>query len=190
MASLQDQLLKAGLVDEKKAKQAKKVQRKQKKVALKNNQSLESDAAKAAKKATAEKAENSRTLNKQREAEAEKKAISAQIKQLIQMNKLKRGRADIAYNFQFGGKFKKIYVLAEQQSLLSRGKLAIVHLQDAVEESFEVVPTPIAEKIAERDAANVILMHETSAQSKAKEVETTEEDSWYADYEIPDDLMW
>ena len=188
MASLQDQLLKAGLVDEKKAKQAKKAQRKQKKVALKNNQSLESDAAKAAKITAAEKAENSRQLNKQREADAEKIAVAAQIKQLIQMNKLKRGRADLAYNFQFNGKFKKIYVLAEQQNLLSRGRLAIVHLQGAIEESFEVVPTPIAEKIAERDPANVILMHES--QVKEDKSETPEEDSWYDDYEIPDDLMW
>ncbi len=188
MTSLQDQLLKAGLVDEKKAKQAKKDQRKQKKVAKKNNQSLESDAAKAAKQAAADKAENSRQLNKQKEAEAEKKAIAAQIKQLIQMNKLNRHRADIAYNFQFDGKFKKIYVMTDQQNLLSRGKLAIVHLQDTTEESFEVVPTPIAEKIAERDAANVILIHENNAEQSANE--TSEEEDWYADYEIPDDLMW
>jgi hypothetical protein len=188
MASLQDQLLKAGLVDEKKAKKVKQAQRKQKKVALKNNQSLESEAAKAAKQAAIDNAESSRQLNKQKEAEAEKKAIAAQIKQLIQNNKLKRNRADLAYNFEFNNSFKKIYVLAEQQNLLSRGKLAIVHLQDAAEESFEVVPSIIAEKIAERDPANVILIHDNG--SKDQQNTCSEEEEWYADYEIPDDLMW
>ena len=187
MSSLQDQLLKAGLVDEKKAKKVKQAQRKQKKVALKNNQSLESEAAQTAKQLTAEKAEKSRELNKQKEAEAEKKAIAAQIKQLIQTNKQNRNRADIAYKFQFDNAFKTIYVLHEQQEMLSRGKLAIVHLQGAKEEIFEVVPTIIAEKIAERDAANVILIHE---KQQAESITKPEEDNWYAEYEIPDDLMW
>ena len=50
-------------------------------------------------------------------------------------------------------------------------------------EEYELVPANIAEKIAQRDAS-VILVHN---QPGADQVD---EDDPYADYPIPDDLMW
>jgi uncharacterized protein YaiL (DUF2058 family) len=64
---------------------------------------------------------------------------------------------------------------------LSAGVLSIVKQGD----QYEVLPRPVADKIAERDQSRVV-----SCQENAEVVLTKEEQSWYKDYEIPDDLMW
>ncbi len=73
MASLQDQLLQAGLVDKKKAKQVGKEQRKEAKVRHKG-QSQPDENKEQAKRALLEKTERDRQLNKQQQAEADRKA--------------------------------------------------------------------------------------------------------------------
>jgi len=50
-------------------------------------------------------------------------------------------------------------------------------------DKYELVPTPVAEKIQQRDVSYVI------TQVLSAPIETDEEDP-YADYQIPDDLMW
>ncbi|MAZ87027.1 MAG: nucleoprotein/polynucleotide-associated enzyme [Cellvibrionaceae bacterium] len=179
MSSLQEQMLKAGLVDAKKAKQNQKDKRKAAKVQKKSKQEVVDETKLQAQKVREEKAAKDRELNAQRQAEVERKAIAAQIKQLIEMNVQSKGGGDIAYNFTDGKQIKKLYVTAELQRLLTRGRLAIVKLG----ESYELVPTPVAEKIAERDSSAIVSLAEVST-------EAAEEDDPYADYQIPDDLMW
>ena len=179
MSSLQEQMLKAGLVDAKKAKQNQKDKRKAAKVQKKTKQEVVDETKLQAQKVREEKAAKDRELNAQRQAEVERKAIAAQIKQLIEMNVQSKGGGDIAYNFTDGKQIKKLYVTAELQRLLTRGRLAIVKLG----ESYELVPTPVAEKIAERDSSAIVSLAEVST-------EAAEEDDPYADYQIPDDLMW
>lgn len=178
MSSLQDQLLKAGLVDAKKAKQAKKDKRKADKVQKKSKQVVVDEAKIQAQQTREDKARRDRELNAERQAEAERKAVAAQIKQLIQMNQQSKG-GDVAYNFTDGKQIKKIYVSDEVQKQLTRGRLAIVKL----DEDYQLVPYPVAEKIAQRDESMVIAVSQTSD-------EALEEDDPYADYQIPDDLMW
>jgi uncharacterized protein YaiL (DUF2058 family) len=180
MASLQEQLLKAGMVDEKKAKklkQEKRKQAKQPKGTVVVNESKE-----AAKRALAEKAERDRELNRLRQAEADKKAIHAQIVQLITLNRIDRNKGEIAYQFTDGKKIKKVFVDSLLQTQLVKGIIALAKLNDG----YELVPAAIAEKIAQRDPS-VILVHNTMAASTAAAVE---EDDPYAAYQIPDDLMW
>ncbi|SDJ54818.1 DUF2058 domain-containing protein [Microbulbifer yueqingensis] len=178
MSSLQDQLLKAGLVDSKKAKQVSKEKRKQQKVANKTGQALENEARAAAEKARAEKAARDRALNAEREAAAREKAIAAQIRQMVASNRQPRGSGDLPYNFTFGRKIKTIHVSEAVRDHLAAGRLLIVGLDD----QFELVPRVIADKIAERDPGAVV---QPPADSNA-----VEEDDPYADYQIPDDLMW
>ncbi len=179
MSSLQEQMLKAGLVDAKKAKQNQKDKRKAAKVQKKSKHEVVDETKLQAQKAREEKAAKDRELNAQRQAELERKAVAAQIKQLIEMNAQSKGGGDIAYNFTDGKQIKKLYVTAELQRLLTRGRLAIVKLG----ENYELVPTPVAEKIAERDESAIVSVAEVSN-------DATEEDDPYADYQIPDDLMW
>lgn len=187
MASLQDQLLKAGLVDEKKAKKVSKDKRKQNKQAFKSKQPQLDENKIAAQKTLQEKAERARELNLKQQEQANQKAIQAQIKQLIEINKIDKNKGDLAYNFEHDGKFKKIYVTKKLQDLLSRGRLAIVCLDDGKEVRYEVVAQPVAEKIAQRDETAIAMLNTTAANDTES---NTEEDDWYADYEIPDDLMW
>jgi uncharacterized protein YaiL (DUF2058 family) len=178
MSSLQDQLLKAGLVDAKKAKQVNKDKRKQTKVAKKTGQPQVDETREAVERARAEKAARDRALNAERDAAAREKAIAAQIKQLVESNKQSKGGGDIAYNFTFERKIKKIYVSEAVRNHLAAGRLMIVGL----DENFELVPRVIAEKISERKPDAVVQPPADSNQP--------EEDDPYAEFQIPDDLMW
>ncbi len=178
MSSLQDQLLKSGLIDSKQAKQANKEKRKQQRAARHGGEPQAESAKEAAARALAEKAERDRALNAARDAAAQKNAIAAQIRQMVQHNRQPRGDGDIAHNFVYGKTIKKLYVSATVHEHLAAGRLMIV----CVEDSFELVPRVIAEKIAERDAAAVIQPPVDAA--------PVDEDDPYADYQIPDDLMW
>lgn len=178
MASLQDQLLNVGLVDKKKAKQLKQEQRKEAKGRQKGQVQIDENKEQV-KRNLLEKAERDRQLNKQQQAVAEEKAIQAQIIQLIKMNCIKREGGDIAYQFKDGTRIKKIYVNAQLQKDLIGGRLAIAKLEN----DFELLPSSAAEKIMQRDPAVIVLLN-------TYEAVDVDEDDPYADYQIPDDLMW
>ncbi len=178
MSSLQEQLLKAGLVDEKQAKKVNKEKRKNAKVQRKSNEVAVDETKLRAQQAREEKAERDRRLNAERKAEQDAKAIAAQIRQLITTHRQSKDRGDIAYNFADGGKIKKMYISGVLQQRLSNGQLAIVRLNDG----YELVPAVVAEKIAQRDPNSVVALN--------KKVDLPAGDDPYADYQIPDDLMW
>ena len=95
------------------------------------------------------------------------------------MNKINRNEGELAYQFTDGKKIKKIYVTALLQTQLSKGLIAIARFKEA----YELVPAAVAEKIKQRDTAVIVLQNINS------KPEVDEEDP-YADYQIPDDLMW
>jgi hypothetical protein len=188
MSSLQEQLLKAGLVDEQKLKQVAKEKQKR------SNQSRRSEGKSAAKKKPApvtaaqqrqaERAERDRALNAKRKQALEQKAIAAQVRQLIETNKVDRSKGDIPYSFVYRKKIKKLYIGETEKNLLAGGRLAIVTLVINNEgRRFELVPMEVARKIAERDPDTVIELNRQDDSSSA-------EDDPYADYKIPDDLTW
>ncbi|MBN7771733.1 DUF2058 domain-containing protein [Marinobacter daepoensis] len=178
MASLQEQLLKAGLADEKKARAVKNEKRKQRKQQPKGAVVV-NETEERARQARQKKAERDRQLNLERKQEAEKKAIQAQIRQLIETNRLDRSRGETSYQFVDGKKIKKIPVDDTMVDQLSRGRLAVVRQG----ENYDIVPEKVARKIMERDAAAVIVLHD-------RKQDDAGEDDPYAGYEIPDDLMW
>ncbi|AUI87641.1 hypothetical protein BS333_14630 [Vibrio azureus] len=169
--TLQEQMLKAGLVNEKKLKKAKKgskksrVQAREVKAAVEENkrQQLERD----------------KQLSEQQNIERLNKEIQAQINQLIENNKIDLNDGDIKYNFTHGTLVKSLYVDSLIREQLIRGILAIA----LVEESYVVIPRPVANKIAQRDESVII-------EQKEPETDIPEEDDPYADFVVPDDLMW
>lgn len=175
--SLQNQLLKMGLVDEKKVKQVKKEKHKQARQQGKKAAVVD-EAKRLAQQVAAQKAERDRELNRQRKEEAERRALAAQIRQLIEVNRLPKDEGEIAYNFTDDNKVKRLYVTEQVQRQLGFGRLAIVMLDG----QYELVPTAVAEKIRQRDESCVILCNEPEQHN--------DEDDPYADYQIPDDLMW
>jgi len=173
-------MLKAGLVDKKTAKQADKDKRKAKKVQHKSKEVAVDETKIAAAKTRADKVERDRELNDKLKDNADKKAIKAQIKQLIETNRQDKGQGSnlLEHNFTDGKHIKKILVLSNIQQDILKGRLAIVKLGD----QYELVPAAIADKISQRNANYVL--------SQAVKADEVDEDDPYADYQIPDDLMW
>lgn len=178
MASLQEQFLKAGLVNKKKVKQTLHEKSNQKKVERRTGTEIVDEVRLAALETQRKNAERARELNAQRDAAARQKAIGAQIVQMVQQNRQGKGAGDIAYNFTHDNKIKRIYVSAAVQTHLVAGRLVIV----CQGEVSELVPRVIADKIAERDASLVVRVNKVSTEIDA--------DDPYAAFQIPDDLMW
>ncbi len=182
MASLQDQLLKAGLADKSKAKQARADKRKKQKLKNKGAVISEDENKLAAQQSSEAKKQRDRELNQQRQAELEKKALVAQIKQLITVNQQPKGSGDTVLNFTDNNVVKRMYVSDVVHKQVVDARLAVVKLDD----DYALIPMPVADKIAERDENVVVYRADLREENKQKSVE----DDWYADYEIPDDLTW
>lgn len=179
--SLQDQLKKSGLIDNKKAKQLKRAKNKQEKIARKTRGSSVDEAKLALEKAKSEQIERDRQLNLEKNKQAEQKALAAQIKQLIEMNIVGK-EVDQKFNFTDANVIKHMYVSEAQIDQLSRGSLAIVAQRSGKDINYVLVPMGVALKIEQRDPEVVLF--------KAQENTTVDEDDPYADFQIPDDLTW
>lgn len=174
--SLQDQLLKAGLVDKNKANKASKELRKQKR----QHQNKKTATAPTAEQLRQqEKAAKDRELNLRREEARKQREIAIQIKQLADAHRHPRSNNDDDKPFYFNnkGKIKQIYVSAETHKMITSGKLVIVNCNGV----FELIPKEIAEKIRQRNPSLVIDLSEE---------QLTAEDDPYAEYQVPDDLIW
>lgn len=177
--SLRDQMLKAGLVNEKQAKQATKEQKKQQRLEKKGAVEVDDTQRQAALKAMAEKQKRDQELNREQQEKAERKAYVAQIRQLIEGARLPKLDSEDYYNFVDHKKVKRIAVNDMVRNKLSSGSLAIVKHGGG----YEIIPREVALKVQERDERRVVLLNLVSE-------EANEADDPYAAYQIPDDLMW
>ena len=178
MVSLQEQLMKAGLVDKKKVKVVNQEKSKQQKIERRTGVQSVNEAREAALEAQRKQAERARELNAQRDAAAAQKALAAQIAQMVQVNRQPKGNGDVAYNFTIGTKVERIHVSDKVRGHLVAGRLAIV----AHNGGFELVPRVIADKIAERAPEQVVRVNKSGA--------PVDEDDPYKDFKIPDDFDW
>ncbi|MBL1141575.1 MAG: DUF2058 domain-containing protein [Proteobacteria bacterium] len=177
--SLIDQMKKAGLVDKTKAHKARQEQYKNKKKKSKKGSTDPLDEAKLlAQKAQLEKVERDRQINLKKKEETERKAIAAQIIQLIETNRVDDCDGEVIFNFTDDNVVKRMFVSELIHKHLSSGKLSIVRFG----EGYELVPKAVAEKIEQRDAQCVINNEDV--------VESVNDEDPYADYKIPDDLIW
>ncbi|WP_111980046.1 DUF2058 domain-containing protein [Algibacillus agarilyticus] len=169
--SLQDQLLKAGLVNEKKVNKAKK--------SSKKSRSLRKEVKAATEEAKASQLAKDKAANQKIKQEAEKKALAAQIKQLINLNAINLSESTIEYRFTDENLVKTVLVNDLQQKQLANGLLCIAKLN----ETYKVIPSAVADKIIQRDDSYIVVLNQKSE-------EQLEEDDPYADFQVPDDLMW
>ncbi|MGZ8181391.1 MAG: DUF2058 domain-containing protein [Methylobacter sp.] len=177
--SQQEQLLKSGLVSAAQAKSVKSDKRKQTQQQRKNKVEVVDEAKELAQKAQAEKIERDRELNQLRRQQEEQKELAAQIKQIIELNRLPRDADGLAYNFTDDNKVKRLYVSAAMRDQIAEGRQAIVKFG----QHYEVVSAEVAKKIQSRDAASVVVFN---GQNTAADVV----DDPYAAYQVPDDLIW
>ncbi|MTH45234.1 DUF2058 domain-containing protein [Intestinirhabdus alba] len=175
--TLQEQLLKAGLVSSKKMDKVQRTARKSRVQAREAREAVEEN-----KKAQLER---DKLLSEQQKQAALSKEYKAQVKQLIEMNRIDISRGDIGFNFTDGNVIKKLNVDKLTHAQLISGRLAIACLMadGGSEKEYAVIPASVADKIAQRDASSIVL---NSALSQEEE----DEDDPYADFKVPDDLMW
>lgn len=173
--SLQDQLLKAGVASKKQANKAKADKRKKKgaKAPEENAQQLAQQQLEQQKKR-----EKDKQLNLAREKERVLKANIAQARQIIESQRITISKeAEIQHQFSHLKFVKSIYIDKPIQQQLFRGQLTIVFM----DEKYWLIPTDQAHRVLALQAEWIVEM--------PKE-EKIEEDDPYADYQVPDDLMW
>lgn len=178
---LQEQLLKAGLV--KKSKVA-EVAREQIKARHGKGPAAPSEIQREAERTRAEKAERDRALAAERKAQAHAAELRAQARQIIEDRKVPRS-GDSEYRFTADGAIRTLLIDAELRKKLSSGALVIARLDDR----YELLPRAAADKVRERDAGLIVLDHGQDAGAEPP-VATSEDDAYYAQFKVPDDLIW
>ncbi|HEY5804256.1 MAG TPA: DUF2058 domain-containing protein [Lysobacter sp.] len=178
---LQEQLLKAGLV--KKSKLA-EVAREQNKARHAKGPAVPNEIQLEAERVRAEKAERDRTLAAERKAQARVAELRAQARQIIEDRKVPRS-GESEYRFTANGAIRTVLVNDDLRKKLSSGVLVIACL----DERYELLPRAAADKVRERDVAMIVLDHgqDTGAEPAAS---SSEDDAYYAQFQVPDDLIW
>lgn len=174
--SLQDQLFKAGLANKKQAVKARKAQNNKQKL-QRQGKVVTDEVSELAEKTRQEQVAKDRELNLIKQQEAEAKALKAQIKQLIKLNQIEE-RGETEFSFTHGTQIKSLRLKNEHRDALVNGQLAIVTL----DKGYAIVPAAVSDKIMQRDDSVMVLRNSSTDDTPA--------DDEYADYEVPDDLMW
>jgi len=186
--SLQDQLRRLGLVDEKKVKAAKRdaqtKRRKKARVAKQQgrgarapSRQTEPESRQAARTVLSTRAERDRARERARRRSEERAALRAQIRQIVARRKKDRSAGEITFNFIDGKKVRSLYVTAEQRDSLARGAFDIVRMG----EGFEIVDAEVAARLQALDPKIVVPRPASRLDA---------EEAAYAEHRIPDDLDW
>lgn len=175
---LQEQLLKAGLVNKAKAAQVVREQAKKHKgkgPAAPSAEQIE------AQRLQAEKAERDRALAAERNAKARANEAHAQVRQIVEAHKVKR-EGEIAYRFTDGDAIKSVLVNETLRAQLASGTLLIVRH----DQGYEMLPRVAADKVRERDATMIVLDHGRAEAGSGNAAD----DEYYKQFKVPDDLVW
>lgn len=174
--SLRDQLLKAGLASREQARKTAHDKHRQKrdKRGPKRKRAADADSVSVADAAQAAQAERDRTLNRGREEGRRRKALDAQLWQIIEPAALNRVDADIQHHFQRRNRLTHIHVTAEQQARLGGGRLAIVGFHGR----HYLIDLETMNKLARLDPKLFVFRHDPDAPDPD------------GDHPVPDDLVW
>jgi len=170
-------LLQAGLVGSKQVKKAEQDQRQQQK----KNPKAQSEKQQAVQKEQAEKIARDKELNRKRDEERLRQAKLAEIRQIVEQNRVPRIESDDYFNFVHRNKVHRIAVDSTLRERITKGEVLLVRYG----KFYAPVMPDIAEKVRERDGASVV---DLNAQVSA--TTQTSEDDPYKDFAVPDDLIW
>jgi uncharacterized protein YaiL (DUF2058 family) len=173
--SLRDQLIQAGLVDRKKAKQ---LQQEQQRQTFQGQHGQSVATSQATQDTAAAKAARDQELNRRRQEHAQLKARWAEIKQLVEQHRLPRIEDGEDYYFTDDKKVRRLTVNATMREQLVRGELRITRLKNR----YDLVPAAAAERIRERDERALVPLK--------SEAEAASADDPYAEHAVPENLRW
>ena len=189
--SLRDQLLAAGLGSKQQAKKARDDEHRNR-----QRQQHQQGRAQAgaggpggrppAPRVDAAKLARDQELERKKREKAERKERAAQVRQIVEQHALPRLETDDFYNFVHDGRIARVGVDAARRASLVAGSLGVVRSHG----QYFVVPAEALERIREREP-RAIASHQGAAPAGADGAggEADPEDP-YAQYKVPDDLMW
>jgi hypothetical protein len=186
MSSLQEQLLKAGLTNKQKVKQA-NTEKRRKHKQQRSGAVVEADIQQQVKQSIAEQQAQKKArdlaISEQKKQQLAAKELMLRIKQILQHHQITHTDGDIAYHYTDPqGKVKTLYVNEPTQKALMAGKLAVC----GIDNTAYIVTQQAADKLYTLDQSVIWLKHDQTAKEKAE----SNEDDPYAEFQIPDDLMW
>jgi len=181
MASLQDQLMNSGLINKQKAKQAQTEKRRQAKQKKKKGTVIASDIQLAVQEKAERQKQKDLAKNQQTQEELAIRAAHGKLIQMIAQHCEKDYQGELDYHFTYDNKVKRIAVTSEIQQGLIKGRFAICVLND----EFYLINKEAAEKLRSIDESVLVALHDQT-ENKPQD----DQDDPYAEFAVPDDLMW
>lgn len=180
--SLRDQLVKSGLAREQDLRKTRSEKRQGRRRDKGKGGSAEagpqSEAARLAAQREADKRARDRTLNRRREEERRRQADEHAAREMVIAHEVPHD-GEVPFNFQHGERIRKLDVSDAQRRELAAGRLAIARTRGR----YRLIPADIVERVRAR--APFLIAWTAAAATDGKP-----EDPAYADYPVPDDLMW
>jgi uncharacterized protein YaiL (DUF2058 family) len=184
-SSLQDQLLKAGLATKQGARTAQSEKRKKNKQKKKKGSDIRTDLEKELEQSKLDKQQKDLQLNQEQKALADVKAERAKVVQMVRQHGLADFSGQLTFNFSYLNKVKKLSVDTKARDALVSGRLGICVLED--EDEFFLLVDNTVRKLQTIDESVVAYLYDRSKEEVATQ---EDEEDPYAEYQIPDDLMW
>ena len=170
--ALQAQLLKAGLIDNKKAKKLSKQAVHEKRTGDSSEAEIKAKIAQDQQ----EKLAKDQAIERAKKAQLQEKELQAAIIQMINQHKIRDTDGEISYQFIDNDKIKKVYINQQIYNALVAGSLVIAQ--------YAFLPKALAERINAKMEGFILV------NNSEKNEKITDEEDPYAAYVIPDDLMW
>lgn len=124
-------------------------------------------------RAREEKRQVERARRQKIEEDRRRRQLNQAIREIVSERRLNQDDADIARNFLFNGRIRKIYVTAGQNRALASGELGIVYLAG----SYHLLEPDALEAVRHLSVAHVV---ELGGEGEADD----------SDHPVPDDLEW
>jgi len=170
--SLREQMLKAGF-KETPGNKKKKTQNNSKKNNRPSNRARQSEPSQKSSPSSMEQANIA-----QRKAVAERKRVKAEIKAIIEAEKIEQTTGESVYSYVIGKRIKQMFVSEPIQKQLVAGDLVITRLNG----STYLIPAETGERVRALNPDWVVIVPGSGS--------STDDDDEYADYQVPDDLKW
>lgn len=180
--ALQEQLLKAGLA---KKAQASAAAREQAKARQGKAPDASAEIQREAERVRLEKVERDRAIAAERNAQLRATEGRAQARQIVQAHAVPHA-GESEYRFTHGEVIRTLLIDAKLRKALSAGALVIV----AAGEGYALLPRAAAEKARERAPELIAVDHGQAGESTVASTGNAEDDAYYAQFQIPDDLVW
>lgn len=119
------------------------------------------------------------------EAIEERKKLKAKIKTLIDDTKIENWKGDVVYRYLVEKKIRELYVNEELHKQLAERTVAVTRLNG---DTF-LVPRETALSIKEINPQWSVFNIDADTEEEAK-IKSSDAESDYADYKVPDDLKW